>query len=174
MSISLILIPAALAAVAAVTATGTAGMISLSGDQTSSTEGRTATEDSGGARPVAVQTRMKDPDLLGAALADIGATQVSVSGDQLTALVDGIELTMARGEDGVWAAHFVRADGLELGASEATALVEKLDAAYALQVQAAVAARIRSRAADAGFELVSEQRDEEDTVTMVLSVKDYA
>ena len=61
-----------------------------------------------------------------------------------------------------------------LGTAEATALIQRLDAAYALRVQHAVAERIRTRADTAGFELVSETRDEDDTVTMVLNVKDYA
>ena len=41
-------------------------------------------------------------------------------------------------------------------------------------MQQTVASRIRERAASAGFELVSETRDDDDTVTMVLDVKDYA
>ena len=67
-----------------------------------------------------------------------------------------------------------RADGRELAEAEAAELVSRLDAAYALRVQQTVAARIRERAASAGFELVSESRDDDDTVTMVLDVKDYA
>ena len=43
-----------------------------------------------------------------------------------------------------------------------------------LPLRRAAATAERSRADTAGFELVSETRDEDDTVTMVLNVKDYA
>ena len=173
MSVSLILIPAALAAVTAITAAGGIGALTqLGGARDADSAGTEATDDTG-PRPIAVRTRMKDPDLLAAALRDIGATEVVQDGD-ITALIDGVELTMSRSAEGVWAAHFRRADGLELAEAEAAALVEQLDAAYALRVQQTVAARIRERAASAGFELVSETRDDDDTVTMVLDVKDYA
>lgn len=175
MSVSLILIPAALAAVTAITATGGIGALTQTGGARD--EDRTPEVDVAegeGPRPVSVRTRMKDPDLLADALRDIGATAVVRHGDGLSAEIDGVELTMTRSPEGVWAAHFQRADGLELSEAEAGAMVERLDAAYALRVQEAVAARIRERAASAGFELVSETRDEDDTVTMVLDVKDYA
>lgn len=167
MSISLILIPAALAAAAALGGTGVIGAIAAtSGDRT----------DPGGgeAVPISVQTRMKDPELLAAALADLGATSVSAGDGSVTATVDGLEIEMARTDDGVWGAHLQRVDGHDVTEAEATELVARLDAAYARHVQRAVAERIRSRADQAGFELVSETRDDSDTVTMVLNVKDYA
>lgn len=169
MSISLILLPAALAAAAAVGGTGALGAIALnSGAKNDPGPGQTE------AVPIAVQTRMKDPDLLAAALADLGATDASISDGVLTATIDGIEVVMSRTEDGVWGAHLSRVDGHEVTEAEATALMTQLDAAYARHVQRAVAERIRSRADQAGFELVSETRDDDDTVTMVLNVRDYA
>jgi len=169
MSISLILLPAALAAAAAVGGTGALGAIALnSGAKNKPGPGQTE------AVPIAVQTRMKDPDLLAAALADLGATDASISDGVLTATIDGIEVVMSRTEDGVWGAHLSRVDGHEVTEAEATALMTRLDAAYARHVQRAVAERIRSRADRAGFELVSETRDDDDTVTMVLNVRDYA
>ena len=174
MSVSLILIPAALAAVTAITAAGGIGALSQTGGvHDADRAGTDATTDTG-PRPISVRTRMKDPDLLGDALRDIGATELARQGDDLAAVIDGTELTMTRTPEGVWGAHFRRADGLELAEADAAALVERLDAAYALRVQQTVAARIRERAASAGFELVSETRDDHDTVTMVLDVKDYA
>jgi len=175
MSVSLILIPAALAAVTAITAAGGVGALSQLGSTTDSDTGAgVRAADASGPRPVSVRTRMKDPDLLADALRDLGATDVVREADDLTALIDGAELAMTRSPEGVWAAHFRRADGREMDETDAAALVERLDAAYALRVQQTVAARIRDRAASAGFELVSESRDEDDTVTMVLDVKDYA
>ncbi|MBW9092533.1 hypothetical protein JNB62_02415 [Microbacterium jejuense] len=173
MSVTLILIPAALAAATAISAAGGIGALSQLGREHEEDETATGGAESG-PRPIEVRTRMKDPDLLGDALRDIGATAVRLDGDALSAAIDGVELDMTRSEDGVWAAHFQRADGRELAESEAADLVARLDAAYALRVQQAVAARIRDRAASAGFELVSESRDQDDTVTMVLDVKDYA
>ncbi|MFD4957977.1 hypothetical protein [Microbacterium sp. NPDC058389] len=173
MSVTLILIPAALAAATAISAAGGIGALTQLGrDDEVGAAGEAAAES--GPRPVEVRTRMKDPDLLGDALRDIGATGVAFDGDALSAAIDGVELDMRRSEDGVWAAHFQRADGRELAEAEAAELVARLDAAYALRVQQTVAARIRERAASAGFELVSESRDDDDTVTMVLDVKDYA
>lgn len=170
MSVSLILIPAAIAAVTAISATGVGGILSLGGRA----EAEESSDVGDAARPVAVQTRMKDPELLGDALRDIGALNVSVTGDGITAELDELTIAMTRTPEGIWAAHLERLDGHELAASDATALVQRLDAAYALRVQQAVAERIRSRADTAGFELVSETRDEDDTLTMVLNVKDYA
>lgn len=175
MSVSLILIPAALAAVTAVSAAGGVGVLSLSGKQSATDDDRAIAADSdGGARPIQVRTRMKDPDLLGDALRDLGATDLAVGRDEITAVIDDVEVVLTRTPDGVWAAHFARADGHDLAESVAVRIVEELDAAYARHVQQAVAARIRDRAAVAGFELVSENRDDEDTVTMVLNVKEYA
>jgi len=172
MSVTLILIPAALAAATAISAAGGIGALTQLGRDDADAHDDVAVES--GPRPIEVRTRMKDPDLLGDALRDIGATGVDFDGDALTATIEGIEVDMARTEDGVWAAHFQRADGRELAEAEAAELVARLDAAYALRVQQTVAARIRERAATAGFELVSESRDDDDTVTMVLDVKDYA
>jgi hypothetical protein len=168
MSISLILVPAALAAAAAIGGTGVFGAIATNADAEHGPGGGSESV------PVAVQTRMKDPTLLADALADLGAIEVSQDGGALVATVDGIELVMSRTEDGVWGAHLSRIDGHDVSEAEATELVTRLDAAYARRVQRAVAERIRARADQAGFELVSETRDESDTVTMVLNVRDQA
>ncbi len=168
MSISLILLPAALAAAAAVGGTGALGAIALNSRATSGPRGESE------AVPIAVQTRMKDPDLLAAALADLGGADAPLVDGVLTATIDGVEIVMSRTDDGVWGAHLSRLDGHEVTEAEATALMTRVDAAYARHVQRAVAERIRSRADQAGFELVSETRDEDDTVTMVLNVRDYA
>ncbi|SCY60928.1 hypothetical protein SAMN05216488_2531 [Microbacterium sp. LKL04] len=168
MSISLILLPAALAAAAAVGGTGALGAIAMNSGAKSDPRGESE------AVPIAVQTRMKDPDLLAAALADLGAADAAIANGALTATIDGVEIVMSRTDDGVWGAHLSRLDGHEVTEAEATSLMTQLDAAYARHVQRAVAERIRSRADQAGFELVSETRDDDDTVTMVLNVRDYA
>lgn len=168
MSISLILVPAALAAAAALGGTGVLGAVAQNRDATTEPGAPPA------AVPIAVQTRMKDANLLAAALADLGATDTSLVDGELTATIDGLELVMSRTEDDVWGAHLSRLDGHEVTEADAAELMTRLDAAYARHVQQAVAERIRARADQAGFELVSETRDEDDTVTMVLNVRENA
>lgn len=174
MSVSLILVPAALAVA------GLAGGAGVFGAMSQRDE---ASESAAAPRPstvpvapvpssVTVQTRMKDADLLSAALRDLGAAQVDRTGDELTAVVDDLELRMTRDAEGIWAAFITGADGREANRAEAESLVQRMDSAYAHQVQQAVAERIRSRADSAGFELVSESRQDDDSVTMVLSVRD--
>jgi hypothetical protein len=174
MSVSLILIPAALAAAAVIGASGTAGILSLSAAEHQGADGRASQPDASGPRPVAVRTRMKDPDLLRDALAALGASEVRVDGRAIDALVDGHEITLSPTPEGVWAAHIARVDGLEVSDAAAADLIERLDAAYAREVQRAVAERIRSRADGAGFELVSETREDDETLTMVLNVRGQA
>lgn len=168
MSISLILVPAALAAAAALGGTGVLGAVAQNRDATTEPGAPPA------AVPIAVQTRMKDANLLAAALADLGADDTSLVDGELTATIDGLELVMSRTEDDVWGAHLSRLDGHEATEADAAELMTRLDAAYARHVQQAVAERIRARADQAGFELVSETRDEDDTVTMVLNVRENA
>lgn len=168
MSVSIILIPAAIAAIASAAAGGaaTAGVgIGLAGAIKSMTgaDGRTADV-------VQVRTRMKDRGLLARALGDLGAVDVEV-GDEVAATIDGVQLVMQQ-VDGIWGATFTAAKGEpEVTAEVATRLAERLDAAYAARVQAAVAERIREKATDAGLELVSESVDDDQTVTMTLNVR---
>ncbi len=168
MSISLILVPAALAAAAALGGTGVLGAVAQNRDATTEPGAPPA------AVPIAVQTRMKDANLLAAALADLGAANTSLVDGELTATIDGLELVMSRTEDDVWGAHLSRLDGHEVTEADAAELMTRLDAVYARHVQRAVAERIRARADQAGFELVSETRDQDDTVTMVLNVREHA
>lgn len=160
MSVTISLIPLALAAAGLLTA----GTAAHAGDTLASRA--TAS----GEHAVAMRTRLKDRGLLEQALADIGATDITV-GEEVSAAFDDIRIAMQQDEDGIWQAHVTgdHSDG-EL-TERGTALMAELDAAYALRVQQAVAQRIRERADEAGFELASEQR-EGDTVTMTLTVKD--
>lgn len=169
MSVSIVLIPAAIAAVASAAA-GTAGAVGIGAGVAgviSSMRGAGDRE----ATTLQVRTRMKDRGLLAEALRDLGAVDVEV-GDQVAATVDGIQLVMQATPEGVWVAEFTSArGGADVTTEQATRLAERLDAAYAARVQAAVAERIRSRAGDAGLELVSETVDDEQAVTLVLNVR---
>lgn len=164
MSVTILLIPVALAAASVAGGTGL-------------TAAFRAHEESGtGAAPaasVSVRTRMKDRGLLGLALSDIGAVDASVGASEVTAVVDDHRLTMTLTDD-VWEAHFERTDGLAVDEAAASDILARLDGAYAGRVQSAVAERIRAQADSAGFELVSETRDDDATVTMVLNVRQDA
>lgn len=168
MSVSIILIPAAIAAIASAAAGGaaTAGVgVGIAGAITSMTR-----RDGREVDVVQVRTRMKDRGLLAQALGDLGAVDVEV-GDEVAATVDGVQLLMQQ-TDGIWGATFTAAKGEpEVTTAVATKLAERLDAAYAARVQAAVAERIREKATDAGLELVSEAVDDDQTVTMTLNVR---
>jgi hypothetical protein len=168
MSVSIILIPAAIAALASMAAggAGAAGVgVGIAGAIRSITGG--ANEPT----TMEVRTRMKDRGLLSEALEDLGAVDVEV-GDQVAATIDGINLVMQSTPEGVWAATFTAKDGkTDVTTAQATKLAERLDAAYAARVQTAVAARIREKAGDAGLDLVSETVQEDDSLTLVLNVR---
>jgi hypothetical protein len=161
MSVTLILLPIALAAAAAAGGVGALGA-------TLTAKGK---NDDGPAPEIRVRTRMKDSTLLAAALTNLGAAAIDVSRTRVTAEVDGVSLTMTLTDDGVWEAHVEGLDGQEVTVVSATELLQRLDGEYAAMVQQAVAEKIRQRAEGSGFELVSETREVDDTVTMVLNVR---
>jgi hypothetical protein len=165
MSVTILLIPLAFAAASAAGGSGLLAAQRARAD--SATDASTETA-------VSVRTRMKDRGLLGLALGDLGAVDVNAGASEVTAEIDGHRLTMTLTEDDVWEAHLERADGVPVDGAFASDLVARLDVAYAARVQSAVAARIRAQADSAGFELVSETRDEDATVTMVLNVRQDA
>lgn len=166
MSVTVLLIPLAMAAAAAMGGVGVAGAVSMSKDN--------APTDGGPAPALKVRTRMKDSSLLSDALTNLGATGVDVSRTKVTAEVDGVSLTMRLTDDGIWEAHVESLDGRVVDEASVSDLVQRLDAEYALLVQQAVAEKIRQRAEGSGFDLVSETRDADDTVTMVLNVRSGA
>ena len=161
MSVTLILLPIALAAAAAAGGVGVLGA-SLTA------KGK---DDSGSGQEVRVRTRMKDSTLLADALTNLGASAIEVSRTRVTALLDGVSLTMTLTADAVWEAHVESLDGQAVTVLSATELLQRLDGEYAAMVQQAVAEKIRARAESSGFELVSETREADDTVTMVLNVR---
>lgn len=164
MSVTLILLPIALAAAAAAGGIGALGAaVTAKGADTDS-----------GAPEIRVRTRMKDSTLLADALDNLGATAVDVSRSRVTAELDGVRLTMTLTEDAVWEAHVEGLKGREVTVLGATELLQRLDSEYALRVQHAVAEKIRQRAGSSGFDLVSETREADDTVTMVLTVQAQA
>lgn len=114
---------------------------------------------------VAVSTRMKNPDLLVLALRDLRA-EVRTTPTSIEAAWGTVQARFARDEAGVWTAHF----GGQATAETASGVVRDLDRAYGLRVQQAVLNRVRARAPQAGMAVESETVEEDRTVTLVLNV----
>jgi hypothetical protein len=145
MSVSLLLVPLAMAGAAAVQAAA----------------GRKAD----GRLVCQVQTRMRDVTLLESALRDTGAT-VTTSGDTLSATWAQSAATFTRGADGIWAAHVTGVD--QAGAVE---LMTTVDGAYGRRVQQAVLERLRDQAPAAGLRLESESVERDASVRLVFEVE---
>jgi hypothetical protein len=163
MSVSLILLPDLLAAA-----------VDGVADAAVRAEAREKARSRAAASPVRVRTRMKDVGLLGQALASLGAAEVTTADGEVRGTVDDAVVALRLTDQGVWEAHVAGAHGQQVGEADAVALVEALDGAYAAMVQRAVAQKIRERADGAGFELTSEHVGRDDTLTMVLTVKEQA
>ncbi|GIF75081.1 hypothetical protein [Asanoa siamensis] len=141
MSVSLILVPAALAAAAVIQARA-------------------------GGTTCTVSTRMRDSGLLAAALRETGAV-VTDATDRIDALWAGVTAAFTRDAEGVWAAHF--RGGVD--EERAVEIVRRLDVAYGRKVQAAVVERLRNRAPAAGLRLESETVTDDAAVRMVFAVE---
>lgn len=146
MSISIILVPLALAAVSAWQASR----------KETDAQGRTVCH---------VQTRMRDTGLLAAALADTHAG-VRQSADRITATWQGVQAQFQRDDRGIWQVDFTG----NIDEERASVIAAAIDQAYGRQVQQAVLSRLRDRAPQAGMTLVSEAVEDDDSVTLVLNV----
>ncbi|MEV6924266.1 hypothetical protein AB0M46_07120 [Dactylosporangium sp. NPDC051485] len=144
MSVSLILIPLAIAAAAA-----HAGL----------SKGKDATV-------CQVQTRMRDAGLLAAALRESRAAVASEDG-VLVADWAGVRARFARDERQIWTAHFTG----DVDEARAVDIVRAVDAAYGRQVQQAVLARLTERAPAAGLRLESRSVTPDRAVRLVFAVE---
>ena len=160
MSLEIILLPLAIAAVGAVKAART----QKAPDQRSVTQDAPLTAHEQMAL-VEVSTRMRDVDLLGAALGDTGAN-VDRAGDELFVSWPHQRCVFGRNHEGIWSAHFTD----DVDVQEASDLIRAVDFAYGRRVQQALVQRLRERAPQAGMEIESETVEEDATVTMVLNV----
>lgn len=147
MSVSLILVPLAVATVAAV-------------------RGATAGRDDDGRIVCQVKTRMRDAQLLGDALRQTGAV-VDVDTDTITATWASVRARFQRDAEGVWTAHLAG----EVDEARAVQIVQAVDVAYGQQVQRAVVERLRNQAGDAGLRLESEETAEDASVRLVFTVE---
>lgn len=155
MSVSIVLVPLAVAAVAAWEVRGGGG--------------RTRAEVTAGDRTTVmtceVTTRMRDVNLLGAALTDLGA-RVALDEGVVTAAWQELTARFVQGTDGIWTAHLTGS----VDEARAVETVRSVDAAYGRRVQQAVVRRLRERAPAAGMRLESESLDQ-DAVTLVFAVE---
>lgn len=150
MSISIVLIPAAIAA---------ATWAASHGEKRES-EGRTV---------IGVSTRMRDVGLLAGALADTSALVTPQSADSLIARWQNVTAHFHRDParaDAAWQVDFIG----EVSEESVPGIVAAVDAAYGRRVQQAVLARLRERAPQAGMTIASETVDDTDTVTVVLDL----
>jgi hypothetical protein len=145
MSVSLLLVPLALAGAAAAQAA--------------------AERKESGRTVVQVQTRMRDVTLLAEALRDTGAT-VTSGPDNVTAVWGEQAVTFARDSAGIWSAHAAGMTG-----DVAVALITAVDQAYGRRVQQAVLERLRDRAPEAGLRLESETTQPDASVRLVFEVE---
>jgi hypothetical protein len=142
MSIEVLLVPAAMAALAAWKA------------------GR----EIGGESAVTVQTRLRDRELLVRSLRDLGA-HVALDADGVRAEADDLRLRFTVNDEGIAVAH-VEAGNPE----EAIQLIYALDEQYAAHVQVALYERVKARAVRMGLTIESEQVDDENALTIVLAL----
>jgi hypothetical protein len=117
---------------------------------------------------VQVQTRMRDLDLLQAALADTRAEVTHAAENSIEAAWADATAVFDRDAEGIWQVHFT---GEDVDRQRAGEIVHAIDAAYARRVQQAVVRKLRERAHTAGLELASETVEEDQSVTMVLNVR---
>lgn len=146
MSVSIVLVPLAIAAISAWQAS----------HQEADSEGRTICH---------VQTRMKDQGLLVAALRATKA-DVAVLPDSLVAHWQGVEASFQRDDQGIWQANFTG----DVDVDRASSIVAAIDVSYGNQVQQAVLAKLRERAPAAGMSVASETLEADNSVTLVLNV----
>ena len=115
-----------------------------------------------------VASRMRHGGLLADSLSDLGIAVTHESEGHISAVQQERKLEFRRNDEDLWVATF---DG-SWSEGEAMELLTRLDAAYGRRVQQDVIAKIHERAPAAGMHITSEVVDNEDTVTLMLSVGD--
>ena len=146
MSLEIVLIPLAIAAVSAYKA-------SQVNDQST------------GQVNINVQTRMKNQEMLIEALGTIGLGTTIVE-NVLRVKNSEIEFLMRKNENDIWAAQFEN----DVSEEAATSLLISLDKEYGRLVQATVLQRIKERASVNGMNLESETFNRDNSVTLTLNV----
>ena len=122
--------------------------------------------ESDNAPTIQVASRMRHGGLLVNSLNDLGLAVTHEGEGHISAAQQEGEVAFRRNEEDLWVATFAES-WTEIEAME---LLTKLDVAYGRQVQKDVIAKIHERAPAAGMHITSEAVDNEETVTLMLSV----
>ncbi len=146
MSLEIVLIPLAIAAVSAYKASQ-------------------VNDESTGQVNINVQTRMKNQEMLIEALRVLGLS-ASVTDNLLRVGNSEIEFLMRKNENDIWTAQFEN----DVSEEAATSLLISLDKEYGKLVQATVLQRIKERASVNGMNLQSETFNRDNSVTLTLNV----
>lgn len=112
-----------------------------------------------------VQTRMRDRNLLEAALSDTKAI-TSQTQETITAEWHGVRALFRPNEQGIWQVDFTG----EVDEKRAMDIAGAVDQAYGRQVQQAVLTRLKAQASSAGMAVASETLEDDDSVTLVLDI----
>lgn len=147
MSLEIILIPLAIALVTQVKSKSKENIINESSHQ------------------VAVETRMKNLELLENAMRNIGCTTTMQEGE-IAASLNTTNFTFKKNSQGIWAVRFIAGTSVEI----AEQIIGQIDKAYGIEVQAEVLRKIKERAPQSGMTLESETINEDSSVTLVLAV----
>lgn len=146
MSLEIVLIPLAIAAVSAYKASQ-------------------VNDESTGQVNINVQTRMKNQEMLIEALRVLGLS-ASFTDNLLRVGNSEIEFLMRKNENDIWTAQFEN----DVSEEAATSLLISLDKEYGKLVQATVLQRIKERASVNGMNLQSEIFNRDNSVTLTLNV----
>lgn len=114
---------------------------------------------------VAVETRMKNLELLLNAMRNIGCITTMHEGE-IAATLNATAFTFKKNSQGIWTARFIAGTSLEI----AEQIIGQIDKAYGVEVQAEVIRKIKERAPQSGMTLESETINEDSSVTLVLAV----
>jgi hypothetical protein len=114
---------------------------------------------------VAVETRMKNLELLQNAMRNIGCT-TTMQESEISASLNSLNFTFKKNSQGIWAATFEAGTTFE----DAEQIIGQIDKAYGIEVQTEVLRKIKERAPQSGMTLESETINEDSSVTLVLAV----
>jgi hypothetical protein len=117
------------------------------------------------AHQVSVETRMKNQDLLLNAMTIAGCS-VTATPNEIAGNFNSILFSFKRDATGIWNATFMAGTTLQA----ATQIIQAVDKAYGLEVQAELLRKIKERAPQNGMTLESETVNADSSISLVLAV----
>jgi len=110
-----------------------------------------------------VETRLKDSKLLAQALGAMGGSSIEIDGSKVEAVISKRRVSFSPNIEGILTAHVDTNDR-----DEAIGLLVEVDRQYGLQVQTAVLQRVKDRADRLGMNIVSQIKDDDGSVSILL------